>query len=116
MLQTGFDRTEEELLKERAEALYHAGCELQDSLKKLKDIEKDIEFKVFALKERAYLSKRGLLLDEIKEDIRLFNEKREYAKLRYYYLVVIREAVGFRNHKWIEEIYKIPGKKLNVQI
>jgi len=51
MLQTGFDRTEEELLKERAEALYHAGSELQDALQKLKNIEEDIETKVGILKK-----------------------------------------------------------------
>ena len=51
------------------------------------------------------------LFEEINEGIKRYNKKIEYVKLRYYYLVVIREAIGFRNHKWIEKIYKIPEKK-----
>jgi hypothetical protein len=116
MLQTGFDRTEEELLQERAEALYRAGSELEDSLQALKDIERDIEGKILTLKEGGILHECKPLRNELENDIRQFNEKREYAKLRYYYLVVIREAIGFRNHKWIEETYKIPEKKLHEQI
>ncbi len=111
MLQTGFDRTEEELLKERAEALCHAGSELQGSLQKLRNIEEDIETKIGILKKGDNTSTNEGLFEEISEGIKRYNEKREYVKLRYYYLVVIREAIGFRNHKWIEKIYKIPGKK-----
>jgi len=36
---------------------------------------------------------------------------KEYAQLRYYYLIVTREAMGFRRHKAVEDVYRIPPKR-----
>jgi len=110
MIQTGFEKTEEELLQERAEVLRHAGCALQDALQVLHEIGRDIEAGCDTLKRCTGSPAKGLR-EEIGEQVGRFNEQRAYAKLRYYYLVVIREALGLRNHAWIEEIYTIPAKK-----
>jgi hypothetical protein len=48
---------------------------------------------------------------EINREIGKFNRAREYAKLRYYYLIVTREAMGMRRHHWVDEWYRIPPRK-----
>lgn len=117
MLQRGFERTEEELLRERAETLHRASSELQHALQMLRVIEGEIETRTAMLKGYDGSEGQRDLRGEIREGVRKFNEKREYAKLKYYYLVVIREAIGFRNHTWIEKFYTIPAKKtIDVQI
>jgi hypothetical protein len=50
-------------------------------------------------------------MTEINGEIRHYNSAREYAQLRYFYLIVTREAMGIRRHKTVEEAYKIPPKK-----
>ena len=50
-------------------------------------------------------------LAEINGEIRRYNRARAYAELRYYYLIVTREAMGIRRHKAVEEVYRIPPKK-----
>jgi hypothetical protein len=51
------------------------------------------------------------MVKEINGEINKYNHAREYAKLRYYYLIVTREAMGMRRHHWVEEIYTIPPRK-----
>ena len=48
---------------------------------------------------------------ELNREINKFNAAREHAKLRYYYLIVTREAMGFRRHASVEEAYRIPPRK-----
>jgi len=84
MLQTGFEKTEEELLQERAEVLRHASCALQDALQRLHEIEKDIEAGCATLKRYTREPVKRDLREEIGEQVRRFNEQREYAQLRYY--------------------------------
>ena len=124
MFKTGHDKTREEILKESAEVLGRAGERLSAALRELERIENVIEGKTETLKE---LSEEGAgrrpedmkrlahlqhaVTGEINNEIRRYNRAREYAKLRYYYLIVIREAVGFRRHKTVEEHYRIPPKK-----
>jgi len=42
------------------------------------------------------------------EEIQAFNAKRRVAKERLWELVIHREALGFRNHRILEEFYPIP--------
>jgi len=109
MLKNGFDKTQEEILQERAEALGHAGERLFSVLKELKEIEKIIDSKAAFIRSGDDGTERAVR--EINSEIDRYNRTREYAKLRYYYLIVIREAVGFRRHKQVEEIYGIPPQK-----
>ena len=125
MRETRLDKTKEEIIKESAEVLGRAGERLVAALEELDKIERLIEGKAGLLGSLA-APQRGnggpapgrrppsaeeLLRAEINREIRKYNRAREYAKLRYYYLIVTREAVGFRRHKTVEEHFKIPPKK-----
>jgi hypothetical protein len=116
---SGHDKTREEITKESAEVLGRAGERLSAALRELERIEKMIEGKMETLKvlprgsedlQQIARLQRGITA-EINREIKRYNRAREYAKLRYYYLIVTREAVGFRRHKTVEEIYRIPPKK-----
>ena len=109
MLKNGFEKTQEEIFKERAEALGRAGERLFAVLKELKEIEKNIDSKSESVQSNNDEVKAAIR--EINREIDKYNRIREYAKLRYYYLIVIREAVGFRRHKHVEEIYRVPPQK-----
>jgi hypothetical protein len=120
------EKTELEILLERAEVLGRAGDRLSQALKNLECLDQVIRKKLDAgvseseMTEKKFLgsSKRPVdrsqqreLLREINNEIRRYNEAREFAKLRLYYLIVTREAVGFRRHKSVDEQYPIPPKK-----
>ena len=47
---------------------------------------------------------------ELDNAIAEYNDLREQARLRYYYLLVTREAMGLRDHRWIEALYRVPDK------
>jgi hypothetical protein len=108
------EKTDLEILQERAEVLGRAGEKLALALNKLKAIEMMINVKMESLTSpRSDQSEHSSadLIGDINGEIRHYNEAREYAKLRYYYLIVTREAMGFRRHKSVEEVYLIPPKK-----
>jgi hypothetical protein len=112
----------EEMLKERAEVLGRAGEKLAAALEKMKTIEQDIDerLKQFRIVAKKYeengdddklVSMKKDIAGEINREIGKFNRAREYAKLRYYYLIVTREAMGMRRHHWVDEWYRIPPRK-----
>jgi hypothetical protein len=109
--QDNIDKTEAEIIQERAEVLGRAGEKLALALNQLKAIESIIDIKMESLSDPGSKSRRAELIGDINGEIRHYNEAREYAKLRYYYLIVTREAMGFRRHKSVEEVYSIPPKK-----
>ncbi len=119
VVKSGLDKTKEEILKESAEVLGRAGERLSAALRELERIEKVIEGKMDALRgvaegsgdDQQIASMKQGITAEINREIKRYNRAREYAKLRYYYLIVTREAVGFRRHKTVEELYRIPPKK-----
>jgi hypothetical protein len=55
--------------------------------------------------------KRDAAIEEINLFIEKFNSTCSIAQLKYYYLIVTREALGLRRHDMIQEIYRIPEKK-----
>jgi hypothetical protein len=112
----------EEMLKERAEVLGRAGEKLAAALEKMKTIEQDIDerLKQSRIVAKKYeengdddklVSMKKDIAGEINREIGKFNRAREYAKLRYYYLIVTREAMGMRRHHWVDEWYRIPPRK-----
>ena len=109
--QDNIDKTEAEIIQERAEVLGRAGEKLALALNQLKAIESIINIKMESILDPGSKSRRAELIGDINGEIRHYNEAREYAKLRYYYLIVTREAMGFRRHKSVEEVYSIPPKK-----
>ena len=112
----------EEMLKERAEVLGRAGEKLAVAIDKMKNIEQGIDerLKRFRFMTEKYRERGGDheiaslkqdMMSEINREIAKFNRAREYAKLRYYYLIVTREAMGMRRHHWVDEWYSIPPRK-----
>jgi hypothetical protein len=107
MKKSAWEKTQEEFLKERAEVLGRAGEALAAALSDLEKIGRSISRSMRESGERP----DSEMLNGINEEIRHYNRAREYAQLRFYYLIVTREAMGFRRHKMVEEAYKIPPKK-----
>ena len=112
----------EEMLKERAEVLGRAGEKLAAAIEKMSTIEQGIDeqLKHFRAVAKRYeenggdaklVSMKKDIAGEINREIGKFNRAREYAKLRYYYLIVTREAMGMRRHHWVDEWYRIPPRK-----
>jgi hypothetical protein len=112
----------EEMLKERAEVLGRAGEKLAAAIEKMSIIEQGIDerlqhFRSIAKKyeengdDDKLVSMKKDIAGEINREIGKFNRAREYAKLRYYYLIVTREAMGIRRHHWVDEWYRIPPRK-----
>lgn len=107
MRKSAWEKTQEEILKERAEVLGRAGEALAAALSEVEKIDRLINESVRMAGERPDLE----TLAEINGEIRRYNRAREYAELRYYYLIVTREAMGIRRHKAVEEVYRIPPKR-----
>lgn len=116
----------EEMMQERAAVLGRAGEKLSHAIEKMTMIERCIEEQLqhfSSLMEKCreendnskLASLRKKMIKEINGEIGRFNHAREYAKLRYYYLIVTREAMGMRRHHWVEEVYKIPPRKKYVR-
>jgi hypothetical protein len=112
----------EELLKERAAVLSRAGFALEDALDELAKLDNEISIKKMRLQslsgpghDRENRKQRRELIDEINLIIEQFNNVHKKAQLKYYYLIVTREALGLRRHDIIQEIYIIPGKKKKIK-
>lgn len=112
----------EEILRERAAVLSRAGNAVSDALNLLARLEREIENKLFLLKnsinkqnEKNISRVKKVIYSEINATINKYNTVRETAELKYYYLLVTREALGLRRHDRVREIYKIPPKKKNIR-
>jgi len=112
----------EELLKERAAVLSRAGMAVEDAIAELTEMECSIQIKNERLKSLMQQDQAGdcfhsrqALIEEINSAIDQFNAVRKNAQLKYYYLIVTREALGLRRHEMIQEIYPIPLKKKKMQ-
>jgi hypothetical protein len=108
----------EELLRERAAVLSRAGMAVDDAIAQLAKLDQEIQIKNKQLKSLqlkshapGYLNKQRIISAEINASIDQFNAVRKTAQLKYYYLIVTREALGLRRHDLIQEVFAIPGKK-----
>ncbi|MCX7981971.1 MAG: hypothetical protein N2572_03565 [Syntrophales bacterium] len=108
---------QQEILRERAEALARAGKSVDEAIERLKMLAEHIEGlkKTLAQVSRENRDERIHLIKAINEYIRRYNELRNYANLRYYYLIVTREALGLRHHQRVAEIYTIPPRILTIK-
>jgi hypothetical protein len=113
----------EELLRERAAVLSRAGNAVEDVIMELKKLDHQILLKNRQLKslrqhklDQENLDRQQSLLADINLNIEQFNAVRKIAQLKYYYLIVTREALGLRRHDMIQEIYPIPVDKKEVQV
>jgi len=106
---------QEEILKERAEVLCRAGERLAEALEKVHAAGRRIEDLLVELDQASAEQgkrQRREALDAVNQEIKAFNAARDHAKLRYYYMIVTREALGMRRHHWVDEFYRIPPKKI----
>jgi hypothetical protein len=113
----------EEFLQERAMVLGRAGMAVEDVLAELTKLDREIQIKKEQLQslqlQEQYtcdLNDQEALIYEINVGIDQFNAVLKKAELKYYYLIVTREALGLRRHKMIQEIYVIPEKKKKIQV
>ena len=113
----------EELLRERAAVLARAGRAVEDALAELTKLEHQIKIIQEQLKtlmiqdhDADNIQEQQLLIAEINSIIDQFNTVRKTAQLKYYYLIVTREAMGLRRHNMIQEIYIIPARKKKMQV
>jgi hypothetical protein len=94
-------RAELDIMKEKAEALGRVGAKLEQSLQRLRALEahiKDLE------REGQGTAEANALIGE-------FNGVREEAVQFLHYLIIQREAMGFRRHTSVQRLYRIPDKK-----
>lgn len=112
----------EELLREKAAVLTRAGWAVEEVIDKLRRIEREIEVKKSLLEtihchnHTLSLRQKPFICEEINGHIEQFNSIRQKAELKYYYLIVTREALGLRRHEMIQKIYKIPDKKKKIEL
>jgi hypothetical protein len=115
---------QEELLREKAEVLGCAGDKVSEAINSLLKSEKKIEKHLLHLSSLSRktdindilkYSLQKKLVGKINQEIEKYNQMREHAELRYYYLIVIREAMGLRRHHRLDEFYKVPPKKRYVK-
>ncbi|MEN6620584.1 MAG: hypothetical protein ABFD50_03400 [Smithella sp.] len=114
------DILRDEFLRERAVVLGRAGTAVEDAIAELTKLDQEIQIKKEQLQSLVFdaqtlLNEKKLLVEEINLDIEQFNIVIEKAKLKYYYLIVTREAMGLRRHKMIQELYIIPKKKKKIR-
>jgi hypothetical protein len=112
----------EELLRERAAVLSRAGIAVEDALAELTKLDHKLQIKNEQLKSLQQhkhvpdnLNKQRALIEEINMIVDQFHAVRQKTQLKYYYLIVTREALGLRRHDRIQEIYIIPVKKKKIQ-
>jgi hypothetical protein len=117
------DNLIEELLREKTAVLSRAGFAVEDAIKKLISIEREIEekkslLKTFSQDDLALQESkdRQLICEEINISIDTFNTFLQKAQIQYYYLIVTREALGLRRHEMIQKIYRIPDKKKKIKV
>jgi hypothetical protein len=94
-------RAELDIMKEKAETLGRTGVKLEQSLGRLRTLQEHIRI---LEKEGKDTPRENALITE-------FNEVRGKALQYLHYLIIQREAMGFRRHAHAQRMYKIPAKK-----
>jgi len=94
-------RAELDIIKEKAETLGRTGAKLDESLRRLRALQDHIKI----------MEKEGKGQAEVSDLITEFNEAREEAFQYLHYLIIQREAMGFRRRANVQRMYKIPAKK-----
>ena len=123
MQEKAFDEIlREEFLKERAIVLGRTGESVARAVAKLQRMAqvieenqqhmRSLESRLCGEDDHNHLKKaKEKALKDINKMILQYNRLWDHAQLRYYYLVVTREAMGLRSNHRMEEFYRIPPKK-----
>ena len=112
----------EEFLRERAVVLGRTGESVAKAIAKLQHMAQVIEENhqhIRSLEDRLcgdpshneLRKAKEKALKDINKMILQYNRLWDHAQLRYYYLIVTREAMGLRILHRVEEFYRIPPKK-----
>ncbi|MBN1470413.1 MAG: hypothetical protein JW925_01425 [Syntrophaceae bacterium] len=117
------DNILEELRREKAAVLTRASWAVEEVIEKMGRIDGEIQFKLSCLQavnghrdSSDLLRRRRLIYEEINRHVEEFNSCRQKAQLKYYYLIVTREALGLRRHEMVQKIYRIPDKKKKIEL
>lgn len=126
---------QEEMLRERAAVLARAGERLSQAMEKLHTLERDIEAAMTAEQAGEVVNEAGRsgasktdgsregdvgtggtedrrgFLQRLNAKIHAYNLQRDQVRIRFYYLIVTREAMGMIHHQRLEEMYRIPPIK-----
>ena len=126
---------QEEMLRERAAVLARAGERLAEAMEKMHALGRNIEAAMTAGPAGEVMNEAGRngasktegsqaegvgtgrtedrrkFLQGLNAKIHAYNLQREQVRIRYYYLIVTREAMGMIHHQRLEEMYRIPPKK-----
>ena len=94
-------QVELDIMKEKAEALGRTGGRLDESLRSIAILDQRITM----------LKRDGRDVREVNALIREFNQVRKRALQYLHYLIIQREALGFRRHANITGMYQIPPPK-----
>ena len=113
----------DEILRERAAVLSRAGFAVEDALAGLARIDQKIQCHIERLnslrEERAFRaasSDEESIFEEINACIDEFNDACKKAEMKFYYLIVTREAMGLRRHETVKQFYSVPPKKKKLQV
>ena len=94
-------QAELDIMKEKAEALGRTGERLDEGLRRLRILDERI----------GILERKGKGLCEVNALVREFNQVRARVLQCLHFLIIQREAIGFRRHANVQRMYKIPPKK-----
>ncbi|MCD6569907.1 MAG: hypothetical protein J7L53_04315 [Deltaproteobacteria bacterium] len=97
MAKDSVEKTQEEIVQEMAKALGHTGSLLEETLKQLKEIE-------LSMSQIEDIEEYNCIVDR-------FNAVRDSAIFRREMLIIHREALGMRQHKFMDICYPIPPRK-----
>ena len=92
---------EVEMVKEHAEALGRTGRRVNECVQRLHEVEAELH----------RLEETGEEVDRINELTEVFNILRTEALVLLKHLVIHREAIGFRRHRILGDLYRIPGRR-----
>lgn len=109
----GFGKLEEEIRKEKAEALGRAGERIEEALMavyELRQIILALGRQIVNGTDSADSWDTASIRQEFDRRIAEYNRLRERAQTFYHYLLVQREAVGFRGHADVERQYVLPDR------
>jgi hypothetical protein len=100
-----FEKLQEEIQREKAEALGRAGERLEEVLHKLADLRSAIE----ALRSELGAATSARDARAVALLVQDYNTLREKAVTSYRYLIIQREAVGLFDHRDVDRLYRVPG-------
>jgi hypothetical protein len=99
---------EAEILQEIAEALGNAGERVERAIERTQTAGLAVKELRVRLAETVNTGEAQRIAERLREALQSYRSLRQEAIQQYRYFIIHREAVGFRNHKLVQEKYRIP--------